>query len=172
MRAAFIIACLSACLAPAPASASRALDGEPNQVPGDSPLVFCEGDHSKDIVGIERVDTIPNPPQPGQNLTISAQGVVHEPIEDGAYVRLIIKYNRFISIPVPSVNLCDNVGQIGLSCPLEAGEMKISKEFPLEKKIPPGTYDVQADVFTKDDRKITCVQASVEFKQSGFSNEL
>ncbi|PHH66813.1 hypothetical protein CDD81_5945 [Ophiocordyceps australis] len=172
MRTALIIACLSACLAPAPASASRALDGGSNEVPGDSPLVFCEGDHGKDIVDIERVDITPNPPIPGQNLTISASGTVKEVIETGAYVHLSLKYNKFIPIPINNQGLCENIGQVGLQCPLEPGKMTISKEFALEKQIPPGTYDVQADVFTKDNRKITCLQASVVFEQHGFSNEL
>lgn len=33
------------------------------KVPGDSPLEFCDGDHSKDIITIEKVDLSPNPPQ-------------------------------------------------------------------------------------------------------------
>jgi hypothetical protein len=32
-------------------------------VPGDSPLEFCPGDHSKDLVTIESVDLSPNPPK-------------------------------------------------------------------------------------------------------------
>lgn len=34
-----------------------------NRVPGDSPLEFCDSDHSKDIVHIEQVDLLPNPPE-------------------------------------------------------------------------------------------------------------
>lgn len=33
------------------------------KVPGDSPLEFCDSDHSKDIVHIENVDLSPNPPE-------------------------------------------------------------------------------------------------------------
>lgn len=33
------------------------------QVPGESPLVFCDTDHSNDIVKIESVDLLPNPPE-------------------------------------------------------------------------------------------------------------
>ena len=33
------------------------------KVPGDNPLEFCDTDHSKDIVHIEKVDLLPNPPE-------------------------------------------------------------------------------------------------------------
>lgn len=33
------------------------------KVPGDSPLEFCDSDHSNDIVKIESVDLLPNPPE-------------------------------------------------------------------------------------------------------------
>jgi len=33
------------------------------RVPGDSPLKFCDKDHSEDTVHIEQVDLSPNPPE-------------------------------------------------------------------------------------------------------------
>jgi hypothetical protein len=33
------------------------------RVPGDSPLEFCDKDHSEDTVHIEQVDLLPNPPE-------------------------------------------------------------------------------------------------------------
>lgn len=33
------------------------------KVPGDSPLQFCDGDHARDVVRIEKVDLLPNPPE-------------------------------------------------------------------------------------------------------------
>lgn len=36
---------------------------EAEKVPGDSPLQFCDKDHGKDTVQIDRVDLLPNPPQ-------------------------------------------------------------------------------------------------------------
>lgn len=33
------------------------------KVPGESPLEFCDTDHSKDIIKIESVDLSPNPPE-------------------------------------------------------------------------------------------------------------
>lgn len=33
------------------------------KVPGESPLELCDKDHDDDIVQIERVDLLPNPPE-------------------------------------------------------------------------------------------------------------
>ena len=76
-----------------------------------------------------------------------------------------------------------------LECPLEAGELVITKNVDLPAEIPPvrsiprlhtdsvlideqGKYTVLADVFTADDVQITCLTATVAFSRgSFFSNE-
>jgi len=55
------------------------------------------------------------------------------------------------------VGLCDNVGAVNLTCPIEKGEVKIVKEANIPKEAPPGQYTVKADVYTVDDKKITCL---------------
>lgn len=59
---------VSLCLSPATAlsifndKAGAALDDNDNKIPGNSPLEFCNGDHSDDLITIEKVDLSPNPP--------------------------------------------------------------------------------------------------------------
>lgn len=66
MRFPAVAACL---LAPVAAfsvfngNAPDAVANDDYRVPGDSPLEFCPGDHSKDLVTIESVDLSPNPPK-------------------------------------------------------------------------------------------------------------
>jgi len=45
--------------------------------------------------------------------------------------------------------------------------MTLSKTVQLPKEIPPGKYTVLADVYTKDNEKITCMTATVLFKRGG-----
>ena len=40
----------------------------------------------------------------------------------------------------------------------------------LPKEIPPGKYTVVADVYDKDEKKVTCLQATVEFKRGGAAS--
>jgi len=133
-------------------------------VPGDSPLEFCQK-ATTDILEIEHVNLSPNPPQAGQILTIEAAGIFSEQIEEGAYVNLQVKYG-LIRLINQRADLCEQIKNVDLECPLEKGETIITKEVELPKEIPPGKYTVLADVYTVDDRKITCLTATVVFSRS------
>ncbi|KAI1342366.1 phosphatidylinositol/phosphatidylglycerol transfer protein [Xylariaceae sp. FL0016] len=131
-------------------------------VPGDSPLVFCDSDHSKDIVQIESVDLLPNPPESGAELVIRATGTVFEPIEKGAYVDLTVKYG-LIRLVNTRADLCEQVSNVDLECPINKGVLSVTKAVQIPKEVPPGTYNVFADVYNEDGTPITCLQATVKF---------
>jgi len=132
------------------------------RVPGDSPLEFCDSDHEKDTVHIEQVDLLPNPPETGAELVIRATGTVFEPIEDGAYVKLVVKYG-LIRLISTTADLCEQIGNVDLKCPIEKGVLSITKAVDIPKEVPPGTYHVFADVYNADDTPMTCLQATVSF---------
>jgi hypothetical protein len=131
-------------------------------VPGQNPLKFCEADRDNDLITIEEVILTPNPPEAGTTLTIEARGLVKETITDGAYVKLVVKYG-LIRLINTVADLCNEIKNVDLECPIEKGKISITKQVDLPKEIPPGTYNVQADVFTADDDHITCLTASVFF---------
>ncbi|KAH7030856.1 ML domain-containing protein [Microdochium trichocladiopsis] len=137
--------------------ASDALD-----VPGDNPLQFCDADRSQDTVIIDNVDLAPNPPQAGTDLLIKASGTVLEPIEDGAYVELVVKYG-LIRLISTTADFCEQLGNVDLECPIEKGKLEVVKSVEIPKEVPPGTYHVEAKVFNKDDTPITCLTATVKF---------
>lgn len=76
-----------------------------------------------------------------------------------------IKYG-LITIIKQTADLCEAVKNVDLECPLEKGPLKLTKEVALPSQIPPGKYTVLADVYTKDNAKITCLTATVEFHKS------
>jgi len=135
---------------------------DPLDVPGQSPLKFCEADRANDIITIEEVILSPNPPQAGANLTIEATGFVKEDITDGAYVKLQVKYG-YIKLLDTQADLCEEIKNVDLECPIEKGKISITKEIELPKEIPPGKYTVQADVYNNEDEHITCLTAIVFF---------
>jgi len=78
-------------------------------------------------------------------------------------VQLQVKYG-LITIIRQKADLCDTVGKVDLECPLvKDKETVLSKDVDLPREIPPGKYTVVADVFTQDDKKVTCLTATVEF---------
>ncbi|GAP82662.1 putative phosphatidylglycerol phosphatidylinositol transfer protein [Rosellinia necatrix] len=132
------------------------------KVPGDSPLQFCDKEHEQDTVHIEKVDLSPNPPVPGSALIINASGTVSETIRKGAYVKLVVKYG-LIRLISTTADLCEQVENVDLKCPIEKGVLSITKSVDIPKEVPPGTYNVFADVYNDDDTPVTCLQASVTF---------
>ncbi|KAF1354011.1 phosphatidylglycerol/phosphatidylinositol transfer protein precursor [Delphinella strobiligena] len=134
-------------------------------VPGDNPLLFCAKPESP-ILEIESVDLSPNPPAAGTTLTIKASGIFTEDVEEGAKVHLQVKYG-LIRIINQEADLCENIKNVDLECPLKKGPMSLTKDVELPKEIPPGKYTVLADVYTKDQKKITCLTATVVFKRGG-----
>jgi hypothetical protein len=72
----------------------------------------------------------------GAALSISAQGNLTEKIEKGAKVHIQVKYG-IITLINQETDLCEQVGQVDLECPLDKGELKLTKDVELPKEIPP-----------------------------------
>ncbi|GFP53532.1 hypothetical protein ACSS6W_001077 [Trichoderma asperelloides] len=174
MRFSTAVACLSACLA-APATAlaiwgdsAHAFDSN-LKVPGENPIEFCNADRDDNLIVIDKVDLAPNPPKAGKPLLITASGEVKQTVETGAYVKLVVKYG-LIQLLSTTADLCEQLDNVDLSCPLEPGNMTITKSVDLPTAIPPGTYSVLADVYSNDDLPITCLKATVNFPRPGLSS--
>lgn len=89
----------------------------------------------------------------GEKLTITASGTVGDTVVQGAYVNLVVKYG-LITLISQTADLCDQLGNVDLKCPLEKGKMVLTKEVELPKVIPPvrhlfqltKKYMVKADI--------------------------
>lgn len=84
-------------------SSSHALEEE-FPVPGEQPLFFCK-DPKDYILEVHNVDLVPNPPVPGEQLKIIANGTFSEDIEDGATVFLQVKYG-LITLIKQEADMC------------------------------------------------------------------
>ncbi|KAK0671138.1 putative Phosphatidylglycerol/phosphatidylinositol transfer protein precursor [Cercophora samala] len=140
-------------------------------IPGDNPLKYCDADRGDDIITIEKVDLTPNPPEAGTTLVIEASGTVKETILEGAYVNLQVKYG-YIRLINTQADLCKEIKNVDLDCPIEKGKISITKSVDLPKEIPPGKYTVEADVYSVDDEHITCLTATVVFGKKSFGGIL
>lgn len=129
-------------------------------VPGKNPLKFCQANDNY-LLTIDFVDLTPNPPLPGKTLTIKAAGNFTAEVAEGAYINLSVKYG-LITLLRQQADLCEQMKNVDEECPLD-GEKVLTKDVELPSRIPPGSYSVLADVYTKDDEKITCLIADVRF---------
>lgn len=139
------------------------VDEDKFSVPGKNPLNFC-ADPKDYILTVDYVDLSPNPPVPGEKLTITGNGTFSKDIDPGATVFLQVKYG-LITLIKQEADLCDNLPKIDITCPLEKGLFTLKKEVDIPKQVPPGKYTVLADVNTVDKEKITCMESTVFFSR-------
>ncbi len=79
---------------------------------------------------------IPKRSRRGHELVIKASGVVTAKIEKGSYIRLQVKYG-LIRLINQVVDLCDQITNVDLECPIEEGVLTITKSVELPREIPP-----------------------------------
>lgn len=72
----------------------------------------------------------------GASLVIRATGTVYERIEEGAYVKLVVKYG-LIRLISTTVDLCEQVENVDMKCPIEKGVLSITKAVEIPKEVPP-----------------------------------
>lgn len=72
----------------------------------------------------------------GKNLSISAVGTLSQKIEKGATATVSVKYG-LIKILTQEVDLCEQAEGIDLECPIEKGDLDLSKMVELPREIPP-----------------------------------
>lgn len=140
---------------------SNGLSADDKPVPGDSPVELCDPFVPK-LLTIDHINLSPNPPEKGSNLTIEASGVLHETVEEGAYINVQVNYG-YIRLLTQTFDLCEELGEVDLKCPLKAGPLAISKIVELPDQIPPGKYVAVARAYTKSNKAITCLSAEVNF---------
>ena len=69
-------------------------------------------------------------------MVIRATGTVFERIEEGAYVDIVVKYG-LIRLLATRADLCEQIGNVDLKCPIEKGVLSITKSVDIPKEVPP-----------------------------------
>ncbi len=69
-------------------------------------------------------------------MTITASGTLKQTIQKGAQVDINVRYG-LITLIKQTVDLCDQVQNVDLECPIEKGKLSLIKEVELPKEIPP-----------------------------------
>lgn len=72
----------------------------------------------------------------GQTLSIEASGTLTEDVEEGAKVILQVKYG-LIRLVNMEADLCKQVGNVDLDCPIKKGPITLVKDVELPNEIPP-----------------------------------
>ncbi|KAF7325462.1 hypothetical protein MKEN_00394500 [Mycena kentingensis (nom. inval.)] len=119
------------------------------------------------IVYLDSLTVSPDPPRPGQDLTILATGTVRPGyvIEDGAYADVLVKLG-LIKLLQKTFDVCEEArnANVSVQCPVSEGTYSVKQVVKLPKEIPPAKFTVVVNAFTKDDDDVLCLKLDADFR--------
>ncbi|KAI0361208.1 hypothetical protein OH77DRAFT_1391654 [Trametes cingulata] len=117
------------------------------------------------IVRIDSIQVTPDPPQRGEDLSITVQGVASQDVEDGAYADVTVKVG-VIKILQKEFDICEEASKANASiqCPVEKGTHKVTQTVTLPKEIPPAQFKVNIRGYTDSDDDLLCLDLMMDFR--------
>ena len=97
----------------------------------------------------------------GQNFTLAAQGYLKQDVHPGSIVRLQANLHvgkAFIPIFRSLYDLCELLPDFGEYCPVDSGEIYLSRQSELPDEIPKGEYQVIVQAITDDKKELFCIE--------------
>ncbi|KAF8756164.1 Glutamine amidotransferases class-II [Rhizoctonia solani] len=107
-----------------------------------------------DGVQIKSIEVSPDPPKPGQDLTVTVIATADQPIEEGAYADVTVKLG-LIKLLNKRFDICEEARNANatIQCPVQKGDHTVVQTVALPKEIPRGMLSPanQPDIETNSD---------------------
>ncbi|KAF8560427.1 hypothetical protein OG21DRAFT_69945 [Imleria badia] len=157
------------------AGAALAGSSAEQQVLSDTPVRVFNGwsyvdcGQSSDLIQINSIKVSPDPPQPGQDLTVTVSGSAVDTIEEGAYADVTVKLG-LIKLLTKRFDVCEEArnANASIKCPVEKGDHVISHTVALPREIPQAKFVVNVRGFATDERDMLCLDLKVDFMKFPF----
>ncbi|KAF8528101.1 ML domain-containing protein [Hysterangium stoloniferum] len=158
--------CLVLCSIARPSS-SEQIPLVPSQVQSSSAWSWYSCGDENDLVDVQTITISPNPPKPGQDLTVTATGYVSETIKTGAYVNVSVKLG-IIKLLTKKFDICEEAknANASIQCPVEEEQYTVVQTVALPAEIPPAKFSVEADAYNFDGAPLTCIHIDINFMSS------
>jgi len=123
------------------------------------------------VIRVKSIEVSPDPPQPGQNMTIKVKGLAQETIEWGAYADVTVKLG-LIKLLQKRFDVCEEArdADASIQCPVEPGEYEVEQTVALPEQVPKAKFLVQVRGFTVEEADMVCVNIEVDFFKALFAN--
>ncbi|KIM67245.1 hypothetical protein SCLCIDRAFT_1210755 [Scleroderma citrinum Foug A] len=120
--------------------------------------------NSDDVIQLESLSVSPDPPKPGQELTITAVGVALKPIKEGASADVVVKLG-LIKLLQKTFDVCEEArtANASVQCPVEEGRYTVVQSVVLPKEIPRAKFTVSVRAYTADEEDMLCLDLAVNF---------
>ncbi|KAF9039132.1 MD-2-related lipid-recognition domain-containing protein [Panaeolus papilionaceus] len=122
-----------------------------------------------DPIQFESIKLSPDPPKPGQDLTVKVTGSTKKNIKVGAYAEITVKLG-LIKIFKKEVDLCEEArkANVSIQCPIEPGKYTIEHTVAMPKEIPQAKFTVGVRAYTVDHDDLFCLAFMVDFMKRPF----
>ncbi|EKM61177.1 uncharacterized protein PHACADRAFT_247619 [Phanerochaete carnosa HHB-10118-sp] len=116
-------------------------------------------------VHIKSIEISPDPPVPGQNLTVKVVGQTDTVVEDGAYADVTVKVGP-IKLLDKEFDLCEEArkAESDISCPVEKGEHTVVQTVALPREIPHAPFIVNVRGYSVVDEPMVCLNIWIDFR--------
>ncbi|THH04893.1 hypothetical protein EW145_g5194 [Phellinidium pouzarii] len=118
-----------------------------------------------DPIELKSIEVSPDPPKPGEDMTVKVTAIVKERIEEGAYADVLVKIG-VVKLLQKRFDMCEEArnAETDVQCPVDEDEYVVEQTVTLPKEIPRAKFVVQVRGYTADDENLACVDLSVDFR--------
>ncbi|KAF9569648.1 hypothetical protein CPC08DRAFT_812643 [Agrocybe pediades] len=122
-----------------------------------------------DPIQIRSISVSPDPPRPGEDLTVTVNADVKEKIEEGAYANVAVKLG-VVKILTKTFDVCEEARNANatVQCPVEPGSYTVVQTVALPKEIPKAKFTVAVNGYTVEDDDMLCLNLEVNFMKRPF----
>ncbi|KAG0708943.1 ML domain-containing protein [Suillus ampliporus] len=120
-------------------------------------------------IQLKSISVSPDPPKPGQDLTVTVVGTAQERIEEGAYAEVVVKLG-LIKLLSKTFDICEEArgANTTIQCPVEEGDYTVVQTVALPKEIPQAKFKVSVRGYTADEDDMLCLDLEVNFMKNPF----
>ncbi|KAF8640872.1 hypothetical protein AX17_000520 [Amanita inopinata Kibby_2008] len=117
-----------------------------------------------DPIQLDSIEVFPDPPKPGQDLTVKVKGVVKDVIQEGAYADVTVKLG-LVKLLQKRFDVCEEARNANASvrCPVQPGPYTVEQTVSLPKEIPKAKFMVNIRGFTTEEEDMICLDLKVDF---------
>ncbi|KAJ7038096.1 ML domain-containing protein [Mycena alexandri] len=121
-------------------------------------------------IQIDSIELLPDPPLPGQDLTIKVKALVTETVEEGATADVVVKLG-LVKLLQKKFDVCEEARNVNasVSCPVQPGPYTVEQTVALPKEIPKGEHSkfvVLVRGFTVAEEDMLCLDLKIDFMKS------
>ncbi|KAL1703005.1 ML domain-containing protein [Schizophyllum commune] len=144
--------------------AASSVDVEQVRIQGGD--VHVAGGDQTSTVQLKSITISPDPPIPGQQLTMTVEADVQETIQEGAYADVTVKVG-LIKLLQKRFDICEEARNANatVQCPVERGEHTVVQTVQLPREIPPAMFKIDVLAWTHEDEDMACAKFEVDFRK-------